>query len=143
VIAKRVAAGLALVAVVLLVVAEFTTLFEVTVGSLEVVRRSSTGGDNHGYALLVIAVVAAGMTLLALRGARPPALALVALAIAALVIALAVDLPDTRRSGDLPESLAYENARSHARAGFGLEIAGGVLLLAAGGVLLAAGRRSS
>ena len=61
-IAQRVAAGLALVAVVLLVVAEFSTLFEVTVGSLEVVRRSSTGADNHGYALLVIAVVAAGMT---------------------------------------------------------------------------------
>jgi hypothetical protein len=140
VIARRVAAGLACIAIVLLAVAEFTTLFEVTVGSLEVVKRSSTGGENHGYALLVIAVVAAAMTLLALRGARAPAAALVVLAVAALGIALAVDRPDTRRSGGLPESLAYENARSHARAGFGMEIAGGVLLLIAGGVLLAPAR---
>ena len=59
---------------------------------------------------------------------------------AALVVALAVDLPDTRASGRLPESLAYENARARAGVGLGLEIAGGVLLLLAGAMLVAAGR---
>lgn len=139
-ILRRAAAGLASVAVALLVTAEFTTVFQVTVGSLEVVRRSATGGANHGYALLVIAAVGAAMTLLALRGAGAPALALVVLGGAALAIALAVDLPDTRRSGDLPESLAYENARARAGTALGLEIAGGLLLLAAGIVLALAGR---
>ncbi len=138
-IARWAAAGLVLVAVVLLVVAEFTTVFEVTVGSLEVVRRRTTGGENHGYALLVIAVVALGMTVPALRGARPPAAALVALGVVALAFALVADLPATRGSGDLPESLAYENAQARAGSGFGLEIVGGLLLAAAGGVLLALG----
>ena len=140
-IARRVAAGLALVAVALLVIAEFTTVFEVTVGSLEVVRRSATAGDNHGYALLVVALVAAAMTPLALRGARAPAAALAVLGVVGLAIALAVDLPDTRASGGLPESLAYENAQARAGTALGLEVAGAVLLLGAGGLLLAAGGR--
>jgi hypothetical protein len=140
VIVRGVAAGLASVAVALLVIAEFTTVFRVTVGSLDVVRRSVTGGANHGYALLVIAAVGAIMTLLALRGARAPALALALLGVAALAIAFAVDLPDTRGSGELPESLAYEQAQARAGAGLGLEIAGGLLLLVAGIALALAGR---
>lgn len=136
--ARRLAGTLALTAVALLVIAEFTTVFEVTVGSLEVVKRSSTGGENHGYGLLIIAVVAAAMTLAALRGARAPAVALLALGAAALVIALAIDLPDTRASGQLPEALAYEDAQARAGTGFGLELAGGALLCVAGAVLLVA-----
>ena len=139
--ARGAAAALALVGVVLLAIAEFTTVFEVTVGSLEVVRRSATAGDNHGYALLVVGVVAAAMAVLALRGAQPPAAALAVLGLAALAIALVVDLPDTRGSGGLPESLAYENARARAGAALGLEIAGAALLVIAGGVLLALGGR--
>lgn len=135
--ARRAAAGLALVAVVALVVAEFTTVFEVTVGSLEVVKRSASAGENHGYALLVVAIAAAAMTPPALRGGRPPALALVVLGVVALAITLAVDLPDTRASGSLPESLAYENAQARAGPALGLEIAGGMLLLVAGGMLAA------
>ena len=141
-IERPAAAALALVAVTLLTIAEFTTIFEVTVGSLEIVRRSATGGDNHAYALLLVAVGAAAMTGLALRGgARAPAAALVVLGLAALAIALVVDLPDTRGSGDLPESLAYENAQARAGAGLWLEIAGGALLVAAGGVLTARAAR--
>ena len=142
-IARRAAALLALAGVVALVAAEFTTVYEVTVGSLEVVKRSATGGENHGYTLLVIAAVAVAMTALALRGARPPAIALVALGIQTLAIALIFDLPDTRGSGELPESLAYEQAQARAGTGFGLELAGGVLLVAAGGVLLLAARQQS
>ena len=136
-IARRAGSALALVAVILLVIAEFSAVVEVTVGGLEVVVRSTSGGENHGYALLVVAVVAVAMTPAALRGARAPALALVALGLAALAVCLAVDLPDTRRSGGLPESLAYEEARARPATGFGLQLAGGVLLTAAGGLLLA------
>lgn len=137
---RRLAAALAIVAVGLLVAADFSTVFEITVGTLEVVKRSSTGGANHGYALLVVALFALALTGLGLRGAaRAAGPALVALGVVVLVVALAVDLPDTRGSGRLPESLAYEDARARAGPAVGLEIAGGVALLAAGG-LLAAGR---
>ena len=144
---RRLAAALSIVAVALLVAAEFSTIYEVTVGSLEVVQRSSSGGENHGYALFVVAVFALALTVVALRfGGRAPALGLVALGVVVLVVALAVDLPDTRGSGRLPESLAYEDARARAGAALGLEIVGGVLLVAAGGLLAfggggAAGRR--
>ncbi len=137
--ARRLAAALALTSVVLLTVAEFQTVFEVTVGSLEVVKRSATGADNHGYALLMIAICAGALTLLALRGGRAPALALVVLGAAALVVALAIDLPDTRGTGRLPESLAYESAQARAGVGLALEIVGGALLVAAGVVLWVVG----
>ena len=137
--ARRVAAALAAVAVALLVAAEFSTVFEVTVGSLEVVKRHASGGENHGYALLVVALFAVAVTLLGLRGAgRAAGLSLVALGAVVLVVALVLDLPDTRGSGRLPESLAYENARARAGAALGLEIAGGVLLVVAGGLLVGA-----
>lgn len=139
-IARRAAALLALAGVALLVAAEFTTVFEVTVGSLEVVTRSATGGENHGYALLVVAILAVALTAAALRGGRAPALALVALGVLALAIALLADLPDTRGSGELPEALAYEQAQARAGSGLGLELAGALLLVAAGGVLLFSGR---
>jgi hypothetical protein len=142
VILRRVAAALAAVAVALLVAAEFTTVYEVTVGSLEVVKRAATGGANHGYALLVVALSALVVAALGLRGTVPvraAGLSLAGLGAVALVVALAVDLPDTRARGRLPESLAYEDARARAGAGLALEIAGGVLLLAAGGLLVVAG----
>jgi hypothetical protein len=108
--ARRAAAALALSGAVLLVLAEFTTVFGGLAGGRAAQRD---GGENHGYALLVIGLVACAMTLLALRErARAPAYALVTLGVAALAVALAIDLPDTRASGHLPESLAYEQARS-------------------------------
>lgn len=142
---RRLAAALAALAVALLVAAEFTTVFEVTVGSLEIVQRSATGGANHGYALLFVAVFAAALTLHGLRVAgRAAGVGLIALGLVVLLVALTVDLPDTRGSGRLPESLAYEDARARAGVGLGLELAGGVLLAVAGGLLaFGAGARAS
>jgi hypothetical protein len=77
----------------------------------------------------------------ALRGARAAAAALAALGAVALVVALAIDLPDTRASGRLPESVAFEDAQAKAGPGLALEVAGGVSLLLAGGLLVALGRR--
>jgi hypothetical protein len=133
---RRLATALSFVAAGLLVAAEFSTVFEVTVGSLEVVQRSASGGENHGYALLVVALFAVALTAVALRGGGwAPAVALVALGVVVLLVALAVDLHDTRGSGTLPESLAYEDARARAGAALWLELVGGVLLVGAGGVL--------
>jgi hypothetical protein len=135
---RRLAAALSIVAAALLVAAEFSTVFEVTVGSLEVVQRAATGGENHGYALLLVAVFAVALTVVALRfGGRAPAIGVVALGAVALLVALAIDLPDTRESGRLPESLAYEDARARAGSALWLELVGGMLLVGAGGLLLA------
>jgi hypothetical protein len=135
-----VAAALALVGIALLVVAEYSTVVRVVVGSLQTEKRSVTGHANHGYALLFLALAAIPFLLLAVRGARAAAAALAALGAVTLVIALAIDLPDTRESGQLPESVTFEDARAKAGPGLGLEIAGGVALLLAGGLLVTLGR---
>jgi hypothetical protein len=137
---RGIAAALALVGIVLLVVAEFSAVLRVVVGSLETEKRSVSGHANHGYALLVVAVASLPFLLLALRGARAAAAALAALGAVALVVALAGDLPDTRASGRLPESVVFEDAQAKAGPGLALEIGGGVALLLAGGLLVALGR---
>jgi hypothetical protein len=138
-----VAAVLAVAAIVLLVVAEFSTVVRVVVGSLETERRTVSGHSSHGFALLVIAVAAAPMTLGALRGARAAAVAVAVLGAVALVVAVAIDLPKTRESGQLPESVAFEDAHAKAGPGLALEIAGGAGLVLAGGLLLLGSRRSA
>jgi hypothetical protein len=136
---RVIAAVLAVAGVALLVVAEFSVVVRVVVGSLETEKRVVTGHANHGYALLVVAVAALPMLLGALRGARAAAGALVALGIVALVVALAIDLPKTRESGQLAESASFEDARAQAGPGLVLEIAGGVALVLAGGLLVVGG----
>lgn len=132
-------AALALVGAALLVVAELSPLYTVVVGALETQRRSVTGGSSHGYALLVVALAAVVMAYGALRGSRAAAGALCGLGAVALLIALAIDRPDTRASGTLPEAVAYADARARPGRGLRLEIAGGAVLVVAGGLMLALG----
>lgn len=136
---QAIAAALALMGIVLLVVAEFSAVVRVVVGSLETEKRSVAGHANHGYALLVVAAAAVPALLLALRGVRAAAAALVALGAVTLVVALAVDLPDTRGSDGLRESVVFEDAHAKAGPALALELAGGVALVLAGVVLVAAG----
>src|SRR3954471_19140746 len=126
--------GVVVLAAILLLVAEFTAVFEVVIGALETVRRTKTGGANHAYALIPVAILAVPMAIGAARGARPPAVALVVLGIVTLAIALAVDLPSARETGSLPEADTFENAKAQPARGFYLETLGGVLLVAAGGL---------
>ncbi len=130
--ARRVLAALALVGAGLLVVAELSPLYTVVVGALQTPRRSVSGGSNHGYALAVVALAAIAMTLGALRGARAAAVALLALGAVALFVALVVDLPDTRASGTLRESVAFSQAHARAARGFTLELVGAIALMLAG-----------
>jgi hypothetical protein len=136
---RAIAAVLAVVGIVLLVVAEFSPVVRVVVGSLETEKRSVAGHANHGYALLVVAIAAIPLLALALRGARAAAAALVALGAVTLVVALAIDLPDTRGSGELRESVVFEDAQAKAGPALALELAGGVALVLAGGLLVAVG----
>jgi hypothetical protein len=119
---------LTLVACVLLAVAEFTDLNHIVI--VTVTKPGVGVGGHHGYALLIIAVVAAVMALGAWRGSRPAAIAVAALGIAALLIVLLVDAPDVDATGLYGRN--YEQARAVADTGFRLETVGAILLLFSG-----------
>jgi len=118
----------ALLACLLLAIAEFTDLNEIRI--ITVTEEGVGVGSHHGYALLIIALASAVMALGAHRGSRPAAFALAALGVAALIVVLAVDLPDVDATGLYGRD--YEQAESQAAIGFYLETAGAILLLVAG-----------
>jgi hypothetical protein len=120
--------GLTLVSCVLLAVAEFTDLNQIQI--LTVTRHGVGVGSHHGYALLIIGVVAAVMGVGAWRGSRPSALAVAVLGVAALAIVLLADLPDVDATGLYGRN--YEQAKATADIGFRLETIGAILLLFSG-----------
>ena len=126
--------------VVCLVLAAFTTVIEIKVGTTTKLPGRDThlsGWDRHGPALLIVAAFAAVMVAGALRGARPAMVALAVLGLVALLIAVVGDVPDLDETGFIGE--VYEDAAAGPSAGFYLETLGGVLLLAGGGLLAVAG----
>ena len=126
--------------VVCLVLATFTTVIEIKVGTTSRVPGRDThlsGWDRHGPALLIIAAFAAAMLAGALRGARPAMIALAVLGLVTLGIAIIGDVPDLNETGFIGE--VYEDAAAGPSAGFYLETLGGVLLLAGGGLMAVVG----
>ena len=137
------AAGLilagALLGALLLIVAEFTPLYTVAAPGGSVFTRVGTG-SNHGYALVPMALLAALLAVAVRRGGggRAAILAIGLLGAVALVIALAIDLPDAHRSGVI---VHLRLARAKPSTGLYLETLGAVVLLAScGSGLLLAGR---
>jgi hypothetical protein len=129
-------AAMACAGVICLLLATFTTVIEIQVGTTTKIPGHDTqlsGWDRHGPALLVIALFAALMIAGAVRGSRPAMIALAALGLVALLIAVVVDVPDLHKTGFVGE--VYEGAEAGPKAGFYLETLGAVLLLA-GGVLM-------
>ncbi|WP_372790210.1 hypothetical protein [Paraconexibacter sp.] len=131
-----------LLGVVLLVVATFATIIEITVGGsgsiTADVDRELSGYDRHSVALLLIGAAALAMLLGALRGARPAMLAVAACGVTVLLIAVLGDAPDLDDTGPIGE--LYEDASAKAGTGFYLEtLAGALLLMAGGGLLVLAG----
>jgi hypothetical protein len=120
--------GLTLVSCLLLAIAEFTDLNQIEI--LTVTRQGVGVGSHHGYALLIIGLVAAAMAAGAWRGSRPAAFAVAALGAAALLIVLLVDLPDVDATGLYGRN--YEQAKAVSDTGFRLETAGAILLLFSG-----------
>lgn len=126
----------ALLAAVLLVVAEFTALYQVHVATSLTPIKTVSGGSNHSYAMLVIALAAAALGIDVWRsGSRPALLALGVLGVVGLLIALLGDLPDSHASG-LAGSAAhgFVNASSTPSAGLYLETLGAILLIATSGL---------
>jgi hypothetical protein len=126
--------------VVCLVLATFTTVIEIKVGTTTRLPGRDThlsGWDRHGPALLIVAAFGAAMVAGALRGARPAAIALAVLGLVALGIAVIGDVPDLNETGFIGE--VYEDAAAGPSAGFYLETLGGALLLASGAIMALAG----
>jgi hypothetical protein len=123
-----------LLGAVLLLVAEFTTLFEVHAAASRTPVKSVPTGPHHSYAMALIAVVAAALAFAVWRAASWPALvALGVLGITALLIALLGDLPDASATGLVLTASHYVQANSMPSAGFYAETLGAVVLLLTAG----------
>ena len=125
----------------LLILAEFVTVREIRAVTAVPPGGTSTGGDLHGYALGVIGLAMLPMTWGAVhRGARPAAVALLVLALAACAIAALVDLPKLDDTGLIGRT--YEPAEARPATGFYLESLGAALALVGAVGALALTRRS-
>jgi hypothetical protein len=129
----------------LLVVAEFTTLFTVHVETGSAPIETVTSGSHHSYALIPVAVLAAVLAVGVWRdGSRPALLAIGLLGIVTLVIALLGDLPDATASGLAGSSATrFVTASSTPSAGLYLETLGAAAFVITCGVALIAQTSSS
>jgi hypothetical protein len=135
---------LGIAASVLLVLTEVTTLFEIEVETAscsdladpdQADRCDVTGGEHHSFALVPVALLVAVMAVGAgLGGSRPAGLALLGAGVVVLVIALAFDLADTTKTGEIGASFA--SAEAVKGAGFWFEVVAGALAVAAGALRL-------
>jgi hypothetical protein len=137
-----VVAALAIVAGALMLLTEVTTVISVDLKntSCEVIYDSSpkladqcnqVGFERHSVALLLLGVLTFVMGSGAAFGrSRPAAVALIAIGAVVLVLALAIDLPDSNDTGVIGRDYAEASAR--AGVGLWLEVIGGALAVLAG-----------
>jgi hypothetical protein len=112
----------------LLIVAEFVTVREVVIVTVVPPDGADTGGDMHLYALGLLGVAILVMSFGAVvRGARPAAVALLVLSLAACLIVLAVDAPVMDDAGTYVRT--HEGAQAQPAVGFYLESLGAALCL--------------
>jgi hypothetical protein len=147
--ATRSASGFALaltiagmIAGLLLVVTEFTTVASVDVasGSCEVIndsdpaladRCSLSGFERHGGAFILLGLMTGAMAWGAGVGrSRPAAVALVGIGALVIALSLTLDLPQTHKTGAIGRN--FEGAKAKAGAGLYLELIAGGLAAAAG-----------
>ncbi len=132
-----------LLGAVLLVVAEFTTLYQVRAAPTSTVVRTVGTGSHNSYALIPLALLAVLLALAVWSAASRPALvALGVLGVIALLIGLIGDLPDAHANGLLGSSTTrFVLAQSRPSAGFYMETLGAIVLLisAVSGFLLLGG----
>lgn len=125
----------------LLLVAEFATLFEVRRPTNTAVVRTVSSGSHHTYALVPIALLVGFLAFGVWRvHSRPALLGIGLLSVVALLISLLGDLPDAHSTGLLRNAAGqFVPVDSSPGAGFYLESLGGAALLitSVGGFLLA------
>jgi hypothetical protein len=119
----------------LLVISEFTDLYQIHVTTQRAAISSVTGGSHNTYAFIPIAILALLLAYGAGReGSRPALLALGALGVISLLIALIGDLPNAQSSGLLMEGGHFATASSNPTTGMYLETLGSIVLLLACGL---------
>jgi hypothetical protein len=112
----------------LLILAEFLTVREIKAVTVVPPGGTETGGGLHGYALGLIGAAILVMSYGAVvRGARPAAVALLVLSLAACAIVLFVDRPVLDDTGLIGRT--YDLAEAQPAIGFYLESLGAALAL--------------
>ena len=112
----------------LLIVGEFLTVREVVVVTVVPPDGTDTGGSLHLYALGLLGLAMLPMSYGAVvRGARPAAVALLVLSLAACVIVVFLDRPSLDDAGMFVET--YDQAQAQPATGFYLQSLGAALSL--------------
>src|SRR5829696_10385882 len=120
--------GVMLVGALLLIVAEFLPLYEIRAVTAVPAGGHKSTGAHHGYALGIIGLAIIPMAWGAVRGgSKPAAIAALVLAVIALFVALAIDLPDLNETGLIGRT--YDQAEARPRVGFFVETLGATLAL--------------
>jgi hypothetical protein len=134
--------GGAVIGALLLIVAEFTKLYELHEVTSNAAVGSMSTGAHDSYALIPIALLAAILGAVAVRRSSRAALtALAALGVLALAIALVGDLPDASAHGLTTQ---WVLAATTPGPGLYLETLGAIVLVITGGAgLLAGGARDA
>ncbi len=128
-ISAGVVAG-ALLGALILVIAEFTTLFDLKTASSAAAVRSIGTGSHHSYALIPVALLVAFLAFGVWRaGSRSALLAIGVLGVLALLIGLLGDLPDAHKSGLIATAGHYASATASPGAGLYLETLGAIVLV--------------
>jgi hypothetical protein len=125
----------------LLLVASFTNVIVITVGTTSRVLdadTAQTGWDRHGPALVLLGLLALFLLWAALRGSRVAMAGLLVAGIVALAIPTKWDRPHIHEVGSIGD--IYASATADPGTGYYLETLGGALLLLSGGALLVLGR---
>lgn len=130
------ATAVAVLGGVLLLYAETLDLYRILTPSGSVSNATGsvrTGSDQHSWAFAVMGVAGAAAAILSfVTRERLPALAAAMLGVIALVVALAVDLPDVTASGVTTD---LEVGDAEPAAGFWIELAGALVMTAGAAVL--------
>jgi hypothetical protein len=130
--------AVALAGVVLLVVADFSTLITVKVSQASTPYHVVKGHQEHTWVMALVGLLAVPMLYGAVAGRSRPAWAAVAvLGLVAVLIALIHDAPDLSKTGVCGQR--FEDCHAGAATGFYLETLGAVLLVLAGGTALLLG----
>jgi hypothetical protein len=139
--AARAAAALALAAAVAVAASQFIDYRGIAIGADQYQGDAGEvapvpqlnrepAGDAHAYLMLPLALAAAVLTWLALRGRRRLALGVSLIGLAGIVVSLAVDLPQALDTGRIGE--AYEGTEARLLTGFWMQLIGSAVLVGAG-----------
>jgi hypothetical protein len=126
----------ALLGALIVVVAQFTTLYEVHVATDSIPIKTVGTGANHAWAPIPLALLAALFAFAVYRhGNRAAAAGIAVLGVATLLIALLGDRPDAHATGLIASGGSqFLQGVSRPSAGLYIETLGAVLLLISGGM---------